>query len=51
MCVREREYSGSTRRMAELGMSCFNVYEISLNDVFGSVTSENILAVVFEAMG
>lgn len=42
--------TGSIRRMAELALSCFNGYEISLDEVFGSVVSQDMLAVIFQTM-
>ncbi|MFA1512443.1 hypothetical protein ACDN41_24730 [Priestia aryabhattai] len=42
--------TGSTRQMCELGMSCFNGYDVSLNDVFSRVISERLLEVIFQTL-
>ncbi|HDR7414561.1 hypothetical protein ACQVWH_10490 [Bacillus toyonensis] len=41
--------TGSTRRLVEVGLSLYNGYKISLDDVFSSILSEELIAVFFQA--
>ncbi|WP_242266850.1 hypothetical protein [Bacillus cereus group sp. BfR-BA-01518] len=41
--------TGSTRRLVEVGLSLYNGYKISLDDVFSSVLSDELIAVFFQA--
>lgn len=42
--------TGSTRRMLEFGVSCYTGYEISMDDVLGSVVSEDLFNALIQAM-
>ncbi|NRD80041.1 hypothetical protein HPT25_22140 [Bacillus sp. BRMEA1] len=42
--------TGSTRRMVELGLSCYNGFPIGLDDLFSSIASEELKEVVFTTM-
>lgn len=39
--------TGSTRRMVEIGLSCYNSYPIGLDEVFATVINDEQLEVVF----
>jgi hypothetical protein len=42
--------TGTTRRMVEVGMSLYNGYPIGLDEVLGSVVSEELQDVLFQAI-
>ncbi|WLR55941.1 hypothetical protein LC048_02775 [Mesobacillus subterraneus] len=44
------ELTGATRRMCQLALSLYNGFPVSLDDVFGSVSSPEIIRVLFQAM-
>lgn len=44
-----QKLTGSTTRLAEVGMSLYNGYQVSLDEVFGSITNEEMLSVFLQA--
>lgn len=50
LVVTSPELTGSTRRMVEVGLSLYNGYSVGLDDVFGSVSSEELQDVIFQAI-
>lgn len=41
--------TGSTKRLVEVGLSLYNGYEIGLDDVFGSIVSDELIDIFFQA--
>ncbi|MCI2253593.1 hypothetical protein L2D08_04370 [Domibacillus sp. PGB-M46] len=44
------ELTGSTRRMVEIGLSCYNSFPVGLDDAFGSINDEELIKIVFTTM-
>ena len=38
-----QQLTGSTKRLVEVGLSLYNGYEIGLDDVFGSIVSDELI--------
>lgn len=41
--------TGSTKRLVEVGLSLYNGYEIGLDDVFGSIVSDELIDIFFQS--
>lgn len=50
--ISSHELTDATRKMVEVGLSIYNGYrfKIGLDDVFGSIASNELLDVIFQAM-
>lgn len=46
---RPQVLTGSTTQLAKAGQSLYNSYKISLDDLFGSITNEEMLSVFLQA--
>lgn len=42
--------TGATRRMCEFAFSLYNGYEVSLDDILGSINNDSMIRVLFESL-